>query len=71
MSTWTHHLLQLHGRHWAVGLSILLLAVLLSSFAKKIQMKVVGHFHRSQNAGTPPILDGLPLAEVLRRYQLD
>ena len=56
MSTWTHHLLQMHGRHWAVGLGILLLAVLLSSFAKKILMKVVGHFHRSQNAGTPPIL---------------
>ncbi len=56
MSTWTHHLLQLHGRHWSVGLGILLLVVLLSSFAKKILMKVVGHFHRSQNAGTPPIL---------------
>ncbi len=39
MPNWTDHLLQLHGRHWTIGLAILLLAILLSSFAKKILMK--------------------------------
>jgi small-conductance mechanosensitive channel len=56
MPGWTHHLLQLHGRHWTIGLSILLLAVLLSSFATRILVKLLGRFHRSQNSGASPIL---------------
>jgi small-conductance mechanosensitive channel len=56
MPGWTHHLLQLHGRHWTIGLAILFLAVLLSSFAKRILVKLVGRFHRTQAAGRPPVL---------------
>jgi len=51
-----HHLLSLHGRHWSIGLGILLLALLLSSFATKILVKVVGRFHRSQQSAASPIL---------------
>jgi small-conductance mechanosensitive channel len=56
MPAWTHHLLQLHGRHWTIGIAILLLAVLLSSFATRILVKLVGRFHRRQASGTPPVL---------------
>ncbi|MFP5230217.1 MAG: mechanosensitive ion channel family protein [Acidobacteriota bacterium] len=56
MPNWTHHLLQLHGRHWIIGLGILLLAVLLSSFAKKLLVKLLSRFHRSQTSGVSPIL---------------
>lgn len=56
MSIWTHQLLHLHGRHWTIGLSILLLAVLLSSFATKILVQLLGRFHRTERTETPAIL---------------
>ncbi|MGC2580810.1 MAG: mechanosensitive ion channel domain-containing protein, partial [Acidobacteriaceae bacterium] len=56
MPTWTHHLLQLHARHWTIGIAILFLAVLLSSFARRILVKLVGRIHRTQASGTPPVL---------------
>ncbi len=56
MHYWTHHLLQLHGRHWSVGLVILCLAVLLSSFAKPLLLRLVARFHRAHTTGTPPVL---------------
>lgn len=56
MPNWSHHLLQLHWRHWAIGLGILLVAVLLSSFAKKILVRLLKRLHRSQTSGSSPIL---------------
>jgi small-conductance mechanosensitive channel len=56
MPDWTHHLLQLHGRHWSIGTGILILAVLLSSFATRILVKLVGRFHRAHASGRPPVL---------------
>ena len=56
MHYWTHHLLQLHGRHWSTGIAVLVVAVLLSSFAKPILVRVVARFHRAHTTGTPPVL---------------
>lgn len=56
MHSWTHHLLELHGRHWSTGLVILCLAILLSSFARPILVRLVGRFHRAHTTGTPPVL---------------
>ena len=53
MGSWTRHLLHLHGRHWLTGLGILLLALLLSSFARRILLGVLGRFHRSQSGDSP------------------
>lgn len=56
MSHWIYHLLQIHGRHWTIGLAILLAAVVLSSFAQKILVKTIGHFRRAQASGRSTIL---------------
>jgi small-conductance mechanosensitive channel len=56
MPNWIHNLLHLHARHWITGLIILVLAVLLSSFAKRILLKVLQRFHRSQSSGISPVL---------------
>jgi small-conductance mechanosensitive channel len=64
MTNWTHRLLEIHGVHWAIGLGILLTAILLSSFAKRILLRVLQRFHRTETTGISPILR---IVERIRR----
>ncbi len=49
MSQWIVQLVRAHVRHWTIGLILLVAAIVLSSFAHKILLKLVGKIRKLRN----------------------
>jgi hypothetical protein len=49
MSQWIVQLVRAHVRHWTIGLVLLVAALVLSSFAHKILLKLIGKIRQFRN----------------------